>query len=173
MAKVELFAPKILRYEGGFVNDPNDRGGATNMGVTLATWRMVGYDKDGDGDIDADDIKLLSTADAVSVLKQNYWNRWKADQIANQSIAEILVDWVWGSGKWGIIIPQRLLKVLDDGIVGTGTLFALNNANQRGLHAAIFQARKTFIEELVRNHPDQLKFFNGWMNRLNNFKFIA
>ena len=173
MAKIELFAPKILRFEGGYVNDPKDRGGATNMGVTLATWRQVGFDKDGDGDIDRDDIKLLSKTDATSVLKLNYWNRWKADQIINQSIAEILVDWVWASGKWGIVLPQRLMKVPDDGLVGMATLFAVNNVNQRGLHAAIFQARKTFIDELVRTHPDQAKFQNGWMNRLNNFTFTA
>jgi len=173
MAKVELFTPKILAYEGGFVDDPTDRGGATNMGVTLATWKKVGYDKDGDGDIDADDIRLLSKADAIAVLKLNYWNRWKADQINNQSLAEILVDWLWGSGKWGIVIPQRLLKVPEDGIVGPSTLYAVNSSNQRGLHAAIFQARVTFIRDLVNNHPEQMKFFNGWMNRLNQFKFVA
>ncbi len=173
MAKVLVFAPKILKYEGGFVNDPMDHGGATNMGVTLATWKQVGYDKDGDGDTDADDIKLLSANDAISVLKLNYWNRWKADQINNQSIAEILVDWVWGSGKWGIVIPQRILKVPDDGIVGNATLFAVNSANQRGLHEAIFQARGRFILGLDKNHPEQKKFLDGWMNRLNNFKFVA
>src|SRR5512133_3253684 len=125
MARVEIFAPKILAFEGGFVNDPADRGGVTNMGVTLSTWRKVGYDKDCDGDIDADDIRMLSKADAISVLKGNYWNCWKADQITNQSIAEILVDWLWSSGKWGIVIPQRLVKVSEDGIVGPATLYAL------------------------------------------------
>jgi lysozyme family protein len=173
MAKIELFAPKILAFEGGFVDDPKDRGGATNMGVTLSTWKKVGYDKDGDGDIDADDIRLLSKEDAIAVLKLSYWNRWKADQINNQSIAEILVDWLWGSGKWGIVIPQRLLKVPEDGIVGPSTLYAVNSSNQRGLHTAIFQARVSFIRDLVNNHPEQNKFFNGWMNRLNKFKFVA
>jgi len=173
MAKVELFAPKILAFEGGFVHDPTDRGGATNMGITLSTWRQVGYDKDGDGDIDADDIRMLSKADAIAVLKTNYWNRWQAEQITNQSMAEILVDWLWGSGKWGIVIPQRLLKVPEDGIVGPATLYALNSSNQRGLHAAISQARGRFILDLVKNHPEQKKFLDGWMNRLNQFKFVA
>ena len=56
MADVMKLAPFILSFEGGFVNDPDDRGGATNKGVTIATWRKVGYDKDGDGDIDFNDL---------------------------------------------------------------------------------------------------------------------
>lgn len=52
MADVRKLAPFILKWEGGFVNDPDDLGGATNMGVTIGTWKSCGYDKDGDGDID-------------------------------------------------------------------------------------------------------------------------
>ena len=171
MANLDLLAPKILRFEGGFVNDPVDRGGATNMGVTLSTWRMVGYDKDGDGDIDADDVRKLSRQDFIKVLRFHYWNRWQADEIQNQSIAEILVDWVWASGRWGIVIPQRLLKVLDDGMVGRKTLGALNMANPNDFHARVFQERKKFIESLVSRHPEQKRFLKGWLTRLEHFKF--
>ncbi len=59
MAKIEILSPFILSFEGGYVNHPNDKGGPTNKGVTIATWRRVGYDKDGDGDIDVDDLRLL------------------------------------------------------------------------------------------------------------------
>ena len=57
MAKVELLAPTIFKWEGGFVDDPLDRGGATNKGVTLSTWKQCGYDKGGDGDISGTDLK--------------------------------------------------------------------------------------------------------------------
>lgn len=172
MAKVELLLPKILEFEGGYVNDPLDKGGSTNLGITLATWRQVGYDKDGDGDIDSDDIRLLNSVDAMRVLKKNYWDRWKADLIKNQSIAEILVDWVWGSGKWGVIIPQRILGVVADGVIGQKTIDAVNNSNQPDFHDSIRRARIKFIDDIIANNPSQKKFENGWKNRVNKYKFI-
>lgn len=172
MANIDRLAPIIFRWEDGFANDPNDRGGATNMGVTVATWRQVGYDKDGDGDIDADDVRLLTRADALRVLRI-YWDRWHADSIRNQSVANILVDWVWGSGRWGVVIPQRILGVAQDGIVGVKTIAALNAADQRDFFNKVFAARKKFFNDIVAKNPSQKKYINGWMNRLNSFKFEA
>ncbi len=170
MADVKKLAPIISKWEGGFVNDSTDRGGATNMGITLETWKSVGYDKDGDGDIDAKDVRLLTATDFHPVLKR-YWNRWQATNIVNQSVANILVDWVWGSGKWGIIIPQRLMGLTADGIVGTKTLNRVNNSDQKELFEKIFAARKKFLQNIVKNDPSQKKFIKGWINRLNDFSF--
>ena len=174
MANVNQLAPFILKWEGGFVNDPADLGGATNMGVTIGAWKSCGYDKDGDGDIDVDDLRLLTREDVVNrVLKPHYWDRWKADEIKSQSVANILVDWVWASGAHGIKIPQRLLGVTVDGIVGPKTIAAVNAKNPRELFDMIKIARFDFIEDICRKRPTNNKFKRGWMNRINDISYVG
>jgi len=174
MADVNKLAPFLLRWEGGFVDDPVDLGGATNMGVTIATWRSVGYDKNGDGCVDVDDLRLLTREDVIRrVLKPHYWDRWKADRIDSQSVANILVDWVWGSGVYGIKLPQKLLGTGVDGIVGAKTLAAVNAADPAAFFQAVKVEREAFLLRIVERDPKQKRFLKGWMNRLNDLKYEA
>lgn len=156
----------------GLCKRPPRPGRRDNRGVTIATWRQVGYDKDGDGDIDVDDLKLITASDAVDrVMKPHYWDRWKADRIKSQSVANIVVDWVWASGRHGIINVQQLLGVKVDGIVGEKTLAAINAQDPRQLFDRIKAARVAFLENLVAKNPTQRKFIKGWLTRLDYIKF--
>lgn len=110
MADVKKLAPFIQRWEGGFVDDPDDLGGATNMGVTIATYKVYRKRK-GLSEPTVDDLKHLSNNEWIDILKSLYWDKWKADQIKSQSVANILVDWVWASGNYGIKIPQNCLEL--------------------------------------------------------------
>lgn len=175
MANIQLLVPLILKWEGGYVDDPADLGGATNMGVTLSTWESAGYDKNNDGLIDKSDLLLLNRHDMVEhILRPHYWDRWQADRIISQSLANILVDWVWMSGKRGIIIPQRLLGVTPDGIAGGQTLTALNgHASPKELFGEIKQAREDYINDICIKRPANHRFKKGWLNRLADFQWTG
>ena len=171
MAKIDSIAKFILSFEGGFVNDPVDRGGATNKGVTIATWRMQGYDKDGDGDIDVDDLKLISDADAMEVMRRCFWKRLRADEIKSQNLANILVDWIWCSGTPSITITQAMLGLKADGIVGKNTLAALNRQDPQVFFNRLKARRKQFYERIVEKRPSQVRFLKGWLRRLDAIKY--
>ena len=171
MAKFEILADFILSWEGGFANHKNDKGGATNRGVTIATWKKQGYDKDGDGDIDVDDLKLITADDAQRIMRLNFWNRWKADQIKSQAIANSLVDFVWGSGKWGIVIPQKLLGVTADGIVGSNTLAVLNSQDPQEFFNRLQARRKEFLLSISKPGTPNHEWRNGWLRRLASIQY--
>lgn len=190
MAKVEILAPYIKKWEGGFVNDPTDRGGATNKGVTLSTYTQYcqrkGYPRP-----TVDRLRRLTDAEWLDILKSMYWDRWQADRIESQCVANILVDWVWGSGVYGITIPQRLLGVQRDGVVGDVTLGALNGRGS-AFFECLYAARVQYLHDItnssVRRYEARLgrkaterellrytnkRFLKGWLNRLEDIRRLG
>lgn len=170
MAKSSELIPFILQWEGGFVNDPADLGGATNKGVTIGTFKDYRKSK-GLPSPTVDDLKNISETEWRDIFKSLYWDRWKADYILNQSVANILVDWVWASGVRGILRAQIILGVVPDGIVGDKTLNALNAADPKKLFDAIKADRLKFVDEICKTRPANERFRKGWTNRINSIKY--
>lgn len=170
MANSSKLVPFILQWEGGFVNDPDDLGGATNKGITIGAFTEYKKRK-GQKAPTVTDLKNISDAEWRDVFKSLYWDRWKADEIKNQSVANILVDWVWASGSHGIKRPQRLLGVKADGIVGKQTIAALNAMDAATLFKMIKDDRAKFIDEICKARPKNEKYRKGWMNRINAIRY--
>lgn len=170
MANSSKLVPFILQWEGGFVNDPDDLGGATNMGVTIGTYeaycRKKGYPRP-----TVERLKNLTDEEWHNIFKSLYWDRWKADDINSQAVANIVVDWVWASGVHGIKRPQKLLGVAADGLVGPKTIAAINAADPKKLFDTIKADRAKFIDEICKARPKNEKYRKGWMNRINAIKY--
>lgn len=166
MADAQKLIPFILKWEGGFANHPLDKGGPTNKGITFNTFRafypgaMV------------EDLKEMTDDQWFNIFVSGYWDLWRADELKNQSIANIVVDWAWASGPFiSIRQVQRILGVKEDGIVGPTTLRAINNTNQQELFNDIKAARFRFIEAIIARDPSQAVFRKGWQNRINDIRF--
>lgn len=155
---------KVLKWEGGYAGNIDGKT-CTMKGVTLATYRnYFGRQKT------CKELRGISQAEWEYIFKNGFWDRWKADEIDNQSIAELLVDWVWASGIYGIKLPQRVLGVKDDGIVGNKTLSAINNyPDKKELFNKLWNRRKKHFEDIAKNGKE--KFLKGWLNRLNDYKY--
>lgn len=190
MAKAELLIPFIVSHETGikldyarrvplsamlhkarfcgFSDDPHDRGGATFAGVTLRTY--AGYCKrKGLPDPVPYDLQFMPWEHWDEIFRTGYWARWQADLIPSQRVANILVDFVWASGIHGIKVPQKLLGVTPDGIVGPKTLDALIRAietDEEGLAKRLIEARLAFVDRIVERNPSQRRFIKGWRRRI-------
>jgi lysozyme family protein len=88
MANFDLYFPKYLKSEGGFVEHPNDPGGATNFGITIGTFRThYGQNKT------VDDLKNIHMGQVRDIVKRSYWDVLKGDQMSmhRKSIVELLI----------------------------------------------------------------------------------
>lgn len=173
MANAKLLEPFIRQMEGGWSNHPLDRGGATMCGITFATfceWRRL----KGMPQPTTSDLKTITEQEWADIFKKLYWDRWKADLIGNQSVANLLVDFAWASGPATAIryIQKHVLWLPADGICGPLTLTCINGfPNQEHLFNLIKAARLQFIDNLIQNHPEQQVFEKGWKRRINLITF--
>ena len=87
---IDEITEEIIRREGGYVNDPDDPGGATKYGVTLGTMQRLGLDINSDGRINSRDVRALTRAQAADIFKKQYFEAPKNRHVARGIAAECL-----------------------------------------------------------------------------------
>ena len=172
MADFNTYYPKLVKHEGGYVNDSLDRGGETYRGISRKNFPKW------NGWLVLDNIQPIKKNTVFAGLentvrgfyKNTFWNTIKADQIKNQSVAEILVDWKINGG----FNPKKIQQMVgekQDGAIGDRTIQAINKADSTHLFATIKQARKAHYTAIIKNNPSQAKFANGWFARIESFQY--
>lgn len=165
----------LLIKEGGYVNDPNDSGGETIWGITVAVARAFGY---------SGDMRSMTKDQARQIYRARYWDSMLLDRVAEMSpeIADELFDsgvncGVAKAGTW----LQRVLNVLNqggamykdiaaDGRVGPMTIAALREfLARRGANGArvVFRAlnslQGTHYITLAEDRAKDEAFVYGWL----------
>ena len=165
----------LLDREGGYTNNPADRGGETNFGITAATARAHGY---------TGKMAAMTRAQAVTIYREIYWTRPGFDQVANLSVrvaAELFDTGVNMGPQVAVRFLQRALNAMNrkgsdypdvakDGVMGPATLKALRAyLTRRGsegegvLFRALNCLQGASYIELAETRPDNEAFAYGWL----------
>ncbi len=183
MQSIEAIARSIVAREGGYVNDPDDPGGATNFGVTIHTMRRLGLDLDRDGDVDAADVRRLKLDQAVEIFLKHYYEQPGIARLPEALRASVF-DMYVNAGTHAVRILQRLLvefgePVAVDGAIGPQTARAAASAWMRAkdyLVDAYGIARRNYYYDLAERRPASRKYARrrdggkgGWIKRAEEF----
>ncbi|MEY3004236.1 MAG: hypothetical protein RLZZ491_1412 [Pseudomonadota bacterium] len=183
MLSVRSIAEDIIAREGGYVNDPDDPGGPTNFGVTLATLQGLGLDLDGDGDIDAGDVRLVSREQAITIFIRDYFQRPRIAMLP-AALQPSVFDMYVHAGSNAVRVLQRLLRDMGqdlavDGVIGPQTGRAAHRALAEApdhLVDAYGIARRNYYYQIGDQRPASRKFARrrdggkgGWITRAESF----
>jgi len=177
MANFEKAIVVLLKHEGGYVNNPNDPGGATNYGVSLRflkDYPELG-DIDKDGDVDIQDIKNMKIADAKKIYQKIWWDKNKYGNIVDDTIATKVFDAAvnMGTSQAHKLLQTALNKAFGmrltvDGIVGPATMGVINacaDDKEQILLTAFCDEMWGFYQRIIARNPKLKVFENGWKNR--------
>lgn len=183
MPSVRDIAEEIVAREGGYVNDPDDPGGATNHGVTIHTMRRLGLDLDGDGSVTTADVKRLGRAQAVDIFIRHYFEEPRIGELP-ETLRPSVFDMYVNAGGSAVKILQRLLRQMGhdisvDGAIGPQTIAAATTVARQApdhLGDAYAIARRNFYFRLADSRPASRKYARtraggkgGWILRAEAF----
>lgn len=184
MANFNLFSPKLARYEGGYENYPNDSANfvngvdiGTNHGISAqAYYHFYGVIPT------VDDIKSITIDQANQIFKTNYWDKINGDRIQNQSVAELMMDFVEGSGYDQISVLKKIANdngafpsiTENDNPITDDEADRINKINQELYFDALKTERIQFFNYLAQKNPVKYgEFLQGWLNRINKYVFVS
>lgn len=183
MLTVDQIAAQIVAREGGYVNDPDDPGGATKYGVTLGTLKRLGIDKTLDGRVDTADVKALTRDDAQRIFVEHYFRGPRLAElpaVLHPSVFDMYVN----AGSNAVKLLQRLVARMghpcdDDGVIGPKTLRAAREAALAApghIADAYGIARRNYYYTLGDSRPASRKYARrkdggkgGWITRAEEF----
>ena len=164
----------LIDREGPFNDDPDDAGGATNMGITGRTLRRWRRESGGHvpkpGAETREAVRALRRPEVRVIYRKLYLERWRVDRIKDDGLREHLLDCVVLYGPKAIRWMQVFLGVDADGIIGPITLRAVVLGDRGAATSrALFEARLMHTARRVKKKPDQAKFLPGWTIRALGF----
>jgi lysozyme family protein len=183
MQTVTEIAKEIVAREGGFVNDPDDPGGATKHGITIHTLRRLGIDLTGDGRVDVADVRSLTQVQAEEIFVEYYFRRPGLAGLPALLQASVF-DMYVNAGSNAVTVLQRLLGDMGfactpDGVIGPQTLQAAGMAAEAApghLADAYAIARRNYYYNLADARPASRKYARrrdggkgGWITRAEEF----
>ena len=147
----------LMSHEGGFVNNPKDPGGMTNLGVTQRVWEAwVGHS------VGEKEMRALTPVIVAPMYKRKYWDKVSGDLLPS-GVDHAVFDFAVNSGPGQAAkILQRVLGVKQDGDIGLVTLEKALSIDSSKLIDDYNDARLAFLKSL----PAWVNFGNGWDNRV-------
>ncbi|EOS94163.1 glycoside hydrolase family 108 protein [Erwinia tracheiphila] len=144
----------MLTAEGGYVNDPADRGGETKFGISKRSYPAL-------------NIAELTQEQASEIYYRDYWLKTGCDRLPAGISLAVFDGAVQHGYKTAIQQLQRALRVADDGIIGARTLAATEAIQPLLLFVRLMNQRSQTYARIIAHSPVQIRFMNGWFNRLD------
>ena len=151
----------VLKSEGGYVNDPADHGGETNLGVTKAAW--ISYLDVKELPVNA--MRELTKEKVKPFYKKLYWDRVCGDDLPS-GIDYLAFDFAVNAGTGQAAkFVQRAVGAVADGAIGPATMEKVIKTTPMDLLTSFSTQKENFYKAIVAKNPTQAKFLKGWLTR--------